>query len=394
MNTQLTRVTRVAKLARRARPARHLLALAACAAAVGVAAVAPAARAESAGTVDGARPVPTPDPSRHIRWFSVGGGAIAFLSDRPGSGPAGVNQVWLKANANDTAAPTQLTSAPDGARSPVWFPRTAFGLHVAYITRGPSGDDVIEIIRTDKPAAPVWTYATAAQDLGTSRIDYLTWSNNATKLCFAHYNDWYDRGLACLTFPTHAVNPHPNFSVHSVQPVVPVGHNPAPSESAFSLDDSTLYFSGDKGSYYRGYLYRVLAAGGPLTMVKDSSKQTVRKAFAPSIGTDGVGEILTYNSERHTDDPARGEELMRLDLQTGATTELTNAPGHQYGSVLRTPDAAFRVVIQSNADLTSAAPTAEAHTDLYIGDEGGLFTKVDIADPNNDHNDGAPDWIQ
>lgn len=141
----------------------------------------------------------------------------------------------------------------------------------------------------------------------------------------------------------------------------------------------------------RRCLLRCLA--GVSADTKDNTNQTVRKAFAPSIGTDGSAEIVVYNSEAHAGDPARGEELMSLDLSTGAVTELTHAPGHQYGSVLR-PPAAFRIAVQSNADLTSGAPTAEAHTDLYIADAGGLFTKVDIADPTNAYNDGAPDWIQ
>lgn len=390
MNTPRTRPTGAAQTTRR------LLAVAACAAAVAAVAVipsTPAARAESGSAVDGPRPRLTPSPTRHINWFSTGGGAIAFLSDRPGSGPSGVDQVWFKADAYDAAPPTQLTSAPEGARSPVWFPRTTFGLHVAYVTRV-GADDVIQILRTDDPAHPVWTYATAAQDLGTHRIDYLTWSNSGLRLCFAHYNDWYDRGLACITFPTHAVNPHPNFPVFDVAPVVPVGHNPAPSESTFSSDDTTLYLSGDKGAY-RGYLYSVPAGGGTLTMVRDNTGQTVRKAFAPSVGRDGAADVLIYNSERYTADPARGEELIAVDLATGAVTELTSTPGHQYGSFQRGSNSASEIVMQSDADLTIPAPAAEAHTDLYVGDLWGTtVTKVDIADPDNQYDDGAPDWIR
>lgn len=341
---------------------------------------------------------PACDPNP-IKAHAADSGSIVFLSDRPGSGPAGKSQVWLKADAGDSHEPTELTSEPEGARSPVWFPRTAFGDYAAYITAGEAGHDVIKIVRTDGLGTP-WVYGSAPQDLGTERIDYLTWSPNGMKLCFAHYNLWHTRGLACLTFPTHAVNPHPNFVVFGLQQVIPVNLNPAPSESAFSADSQTIYFSGDKGTN-RGYLYRVAADASPATvwstlrLLRDDQNRPVRKAFAPSVGGEPGAEVLIFNSEEAAADPQRGEELRMLDLVTGQLSELTQVPGHQYGSFLRRQGPSLDFAMQSNADLSSANPQAEPNYDLFLGDiYGSGYTKVDIADPDNNYSDHAPDWIQ
>lgn len=387
MNTPLTRST------------RQLLA----AAALATIALLPAsgsrahAQSDSALETGVAAEVPGPDSAETTQGSALASSGIVFLSDRPGDWPSGTSQVWLKGSPDSAQPPVALTREPTGARSPVWFPKTAFGGYVAYVTRDGAGQDVIKILRSTDPGAEPWVYANAAADLGTERIDYLTWSPNGMKLCFAHYNQWHTRGLACLVFPTHAKNPHPNFPIHQVQPVVPVNLNPAPSESAFSSDSQTIYFSGDKGSN-RGFLYRVSADATPATvwsslrLLRDNQSRTIRQAFAPSVGSVSGYEVLIFNSEAYAKDPKRGEELMMLDLATGELTELTQVPGHQYGSFVRGSGLDF--AMQSSADLTSADPQHGPKDDIFLGDiYGSPYRKVDLADPGNGFSDYAPDWI-
>jgi len=405
--------TRRAQSARFTRSTRRLLLVTLLAlAGLAIAAVPdviPSAHAQAASPVaDGPRlprPIPTISPwpggRPPIRRLSADWGSVVFLSNRADP-RSGLNQVFVKHDVNDAAAPVQITDEPNGARSPRWCPNPMTGPHVAYIAPDAARGDAIKVVRLDATPTTVFTFhASSAPDLGAN-LAYLTWSNsrNGDMLCFAHYDEWSTRGLACLYFPEHRENPRLAFVSYKVLEVIKPGKNPAPAESAFSMNDDTLYFSGDTPAG-RGFLYSIkllmfddILVAMNLAPLRDQDGQHIRDAFAPSVGEPslGAGEVMIFNSEKYAADPKRREELMMVDLETGKVTELTNMPGNQYGHFHRDFGGTEKFVMQSREDMT-----IEGHDDLYIVSDllsvADTMTRLDIADANNVYDDTAPDWF-
>lgn len=275
-----------------------------------------------------------------------------------------------------TPAPVQLTVGDGGsAKSPVWSPD---GTAIAFLERMLIPTTKLEwpdyvhdrIVIIDPDGVELASYVSLD---GYMHRDYLSWSNDGEKLCFTdYYKDWGSRGLRCLVIPTNggAYNWSASMSSPDVMEILPNGSTDAlglkiaPTELAFAVDDSAIYFSADTPET-RGRLYRIgVGASGPIgaaQRVLDDVNGTIDLAFAPSVGMQNGAPSLLFNSECWRDDPScKDEELMRLDLATGQIKRLSNAPGNTYASYGRGAGGGYVVQVSTSAGGPSNLAAANA----------------------------------
>ena len=214
--------------------------------------------------------------------------------------------------------------------------------------------------------------------LPSTKLQYPEWSNDGTTIALTFYNDWGSRGLLTIDF-----NSPQDFTVISSKILIAessASEHLDATEPVFSHDDQLIYFRAPTDTS-ESKLYSIPSTGGaPIEVL--SSNGPFERVFAPSVSPDGMKII--FNSEMYKVTPTThlDEEVMELDLVTGALTQLTFQPGHQYGQFARNGNGEF--VLQSST-------IAGGNSDILI-QENGVQQSVDINDPNNDWDDYSPDW--
>jgi len=297
-------------------------------------------------------------------------GKVVFVSDRPSG--SGAQQLYVK-QVGAAGPPSKITSSSFFPHHPAWSPD---GRYIAYIDRtvivggGNNQVDALFIVTE----TGVLSFFLPAPGLGVTDLGYPEWSPDGKKIVITtHNNNWGARDLKVIEFNTAY-----NFNGgHVVTTLVPSG--PGAGDATFSPDGKFLYYNADSGGL--GTVWRVPATGGAPSPVYANAAQIAR-GYAVSISPDG--RRLIYNSELWKDDPIAylDEELLQADLLTGVSIALTHEPGNQYGKFAKGGSGEY--VMQSSASVSGK-------TDIFLATHNARV-KLDIADPNNLHNDGDVCW--
>eukprot|EP01130_Rhizamoeba_saxonica_P008087 TRINITY_DN326_c0_g1_i2.p1 TRINITY_DN326_c0_g1~~TRINITY_DN326_c0_g1_i2.p1 ORF type:complete len:1593 (-),score=419.22 TRINITY_DN326_c0_g1_i2:30-4808(-) len=309
------------------------------------------------------------EPNEPVDDVALAKGKICWISDR---GNFGTNQVFSM-NLQNQGNPTQLTNENLEVRHPAWSPD---GNYIAFIYTtvivGSSYDlNYIRII--DENGNQV---ANIDPPTGSQRYyNYPQWSKNGKYLVVSAYDSWTNRNLLIIEFPA----PY-DFSSYTSRVLADnwvLGHNPTDAE--FSPDGKWIYYHADSPSY-TGALFMIPFEGGtPRRIFANGEEET--RAYQLSVSTDGGS--LMYNSEKHKDDPVTylDEEVLRLDILAGVSYQITKRSGHQYA----------KYAIQGNGQ--AIIQTNEYGNNEFTLWNDGYELEVDVNDPTDVYNDGAPSWF-
>jgi len=142
-----------------------------------------------------------------------------------------------------------------------------------------------------------------------------------------------------------------------------------------------VYFHGDAVNYAGG-IFSVPAAGG--TPIRLNGNGTpITRGYQVSVAPDH--SRLIFNSEAWKDGVPGylDEELVELDLVTGALTQLTAQPGNQYGW--------FAFNGQNGEYVMQSSTVAGGPSHLFTWRNNSL-SSLYTADPGNVYDDTVPAW--
>jgi Tol biopolymer transport system component len=302
-------------------------------------------------------------------------GKVVYSSDA--TNPA---QLYIK-DVDSIEPPRQITKEIYGsARNPKW---SQDGRYIVYVTTDPIIDqghsltDALVVIEDVPPPDVAPRRLTIhARDFGTMHFAYPQWSNDGKKIVFMVSDENGVRGLGLVTFEEPYL-----FDPHNTSHLLAATPDMNPGEPIFSDDGAQVYFAADPPSG-PPKLFIIQVTDGTLGPVNDRDGKQVQSFYAPSLSPDGTR--LMYNTETWKNDSQFGEEVLELNLGTGAITRITTEPGDQYAMFAKNGSGEM-LLLTNNTDTKQYA--------LYTV-ENGVRTLLDTGDPENRFKESGDWWKQ